>query len=449
MIRRTLCVLVLAMTAGLAGAATSSADPTAQLNIEDSAVTLRDRPDAQAIINSWRNNLGVDSVRIQAFWDQISREGFGPLDRGIARIRAAGLEPLLTIHEKGPGFPAEPSPAAFAAFARQVASRYAGSVRMYTIGNEPNQGTFLTPQRKGGRPYSPHLYRRLVNAAYPAIKSADPSSFVLIGVMAPIGGTSPGANSVAPLLFLREMACVDRALRPVRTGNCAGFQPARGDGFAYHPYSIRYRLAPFQRNTFPDLANTGDIDKLFRILDPVTRAGRISKAGGGLFGVYFTEYGYETRPTDPRFGFPPEVQSRYLQEAAYIAWRTPRVKMMNQYLYFDDPDLFQAGSNVTFQTGLVYRGGNPKAALGSFPKPFYVDTRRPFSIARARIWGQVRPGGATSVTIEQSPNGSTWSALGTARTNFRGYFSRIGPVRRGFSYRFRFGAQTSDARRIP
>ena len=221
---------------------------------------------------------------------------------------------------------------------------------------------------------------------------------------------------------------------PKRTGYCAGFQPARGDGFAYHPYSIRYRLGPFQRNTFPDLANIGDIDKLFRILDPVTRAGRIVKAGGGLFGVYFTEYGYETNPTDPRFGFPQATQSRYLQEAAYIAWRTPRVKMMNQYLYFDDPDLFQAGSNVTFQTGLAFRGGGRQAGAGRRSrKPFYVDVRRPYNEARARIWGQVRPGGATSVTIEQSPNGSTWSALGTARTNFRGYFSRIGPVRRGFS----------------
>lgn len=447
MIVRTLRVLGLALTASLALAAPSWADPTAQLNIEDGAVTLSDRPDAQAIVNSWRNDLGVDSVRIQAYWDQISREGFGRLDRGIAMIRSAGLEPMVTIHEKGPQFPAEPSPAAFASFAREVASRYAGSVRLYTIGNEPNQGTFLTPQRKGGRAYSPHLYRSLVNAAYPAIKAADPSSFVLIGVMAPIGGTAAGANSVAPLLFLRELACVDRLLRPVRTGFCAGFRPARGDGFAYHPYSIRYRLPPFARNTLPDLANTGDIDKLFRILDTATRRGRIVKSGGGLFGLYFTEYGYETRPPDPRFGFPPSVQSRYLQEAAYIAWRTPRVKMMNQYLYFDDPNLFQNGSNVTFQTGLKFNDGTPKAALGSFPKPFYVDIRRPFSRTRARIWGQVRPGGATTVAIEYSAGCAAYTTVANVSTNFRGYFSRIGPVLRG-CYRFRYAGGTSDPRRL-
>ena len=444
MIRRTLQVLALTVTVGLAAATPSWADSTAQLNMEDSTVVLGDRTDAGEILSYWRNQLGVDSVRVQAFWDAIARNGFERLDRGIARIRAAGLEPVLSIQTKGPQYPGEPTPAAYAAFAREVASRYAGSVRIYTIGNEPNQGTFLTPQRRGGRPYSPHLYRALANAAYPAIKSADPSSFVIVGVMAPIGGTSPGANSVAPLLFLRELACVDRLLRIVRTGFCVGFRPVRGDGFAYHPYSIRFKLPPFAPNTLPDLVNTGDLPTLFRVLDPLTRRGRIVKVGGGLFGVYITEYGYETNPPDSRFGFPPTIQARYIQEAAYIAWRTPRIKMMNQYLYFDDPL-----PRTNFHTGLRYNNGAAKPALSSFPHPFYVDTRRPYSLTRARIWGQVRPGGATTVTVQQSPNGSTWTNVASVRTNFRGYFFRIQAVQRGTWYRFTYPGGASDARRIP
>ncbi|MFL5821779.1 MAG: hypothetical protein ACJ76S_13945 [Solirubrobacteraceae bacterium] len=446
MILRTLRALGLTLAVGLVLASPSWADATAQLSIEDGGVTLTDRPDAQAIVNSWRTQLGVDSVRIQAFWDQISREGWGRLDRGIALIRNAGLQPILTIHEKGPQFPARPSPAAFAAFAGAAAARYRNSVYYYTIGNEPNQGTFLTPQRIGGRPYSPHLYRAMVNAAYPAIKRADPSSLLMIGVMAPIGGTSGGANSVAPLQFLREFACLDRALHPMRTGFCAGFRPARGDAFAYHPYSIRYRLPPFARNTIPDLVNTGDLDKLFRVLNAATRQHRII-APGGRFNVYFTEYGYETRPPDPRFGFPPDVQSRFLQQAAYIAWKTPRVKMMNQYLYFDDPDFFQHGSNVTFQTGIMFHNGTPKPARASFPHPFYVDVRRPLSRARARIWGQVRPGGATTVTVQYSPSCSAYSNIATVRTNFRGYFAIIRAVRPG-CYRFVGGGQVSDPQRL-
>jgi hypothetical protein len=446
MILRTLRALGPTLAAGLVFAAPSWADATAQLSMEDSSVTLSGRPDAQAILNGWHNNLGVDSVRIQAYWDQISRQGWGALDRGIGLIRNAGMQPIVTVHEKGPQFPARPNPAAYGAFAGAVASRYRNSVYYYTIGNEPNQGTFLTPQRVGGRPYSPHLYRALVNAAYPAMKRADPSSLVMIGTMAPIGGTAGGANSVAPLLFLRELACLDRALKPVRTGFCAGFRPARGDAFAYHPYSIRYRLPPFARNTIPDLVNTGDLDKLFRTLDAATRQGRII-APGRRFNVYFTEYGYETRPPDPRYGFPPDVQARYLQEAAYIAWKTARVKMMNQYLYFDDPDFFQRGSNVTFQTGLVFRSGVPKASLSDFPHPFYVDTRRPLSRARARIWGQVRPGGATTVSVQYSPNCSAYSNIATVGTNFRGYFSLIRAVRPG-CYRFVGGGQVSDAQRL-
>ena len=446
MILRTLRVLALTLMAGLAFAAPSWADATAQLNIEDSSVTLSDRPDAQAIVNSWRSRLGVDSVRIQAHWDAISREGFGRLDRGIGMIRAAGLQPVVTISTKGPQYPARPSPEAFARFVSSVASRYRGSAYYYTLGNEPNQGTFLEPQRIGGRPYSPHLYRAMVNAAYPALKSADPSSLVMIGVMAPIGGTSGGAHSVAPLLFLRELACINKALRPVRTGFCAGFRPARGDAFAYHPYSIRYRLPPFAPNRLPDLVNTGDLFKLFRTLDAATRQVRII-APGRRFNVYFTEYGYETSPPDARFGFSPPVQSQFLQQAAYIAWKTARVKMMNQYLYFDDPDLYLRGSNVTFQTGLLFRSGAPKASLGSFPHPFYVDLHRPYNRARARIWGQVRPGGATTVTVQYSPNCGAYSNIATVGTNFRGYFSLVRAVPSG-CYRFVGGGQISDAQRV-
>src|SRR4051794_25441522 len=105
MIIRTLRLTLLACLASLAAAATSWADGTAQLQMEDSAVTLSDRPDAQAILNTWRTELGVDNVRIAAFWDQIERTAgvydFSRLDQGISRIRNAGLQPMITIHEKG------------------------------------------------------------------------------------------------------------------------------------------------------------------------------------------------------------------------------------------------------------------------------------------------------------------------------------------------------------
>ncbi len=466
MTNRTLRVLGLAVVACLAMAAPTWADATAELNIEDSAVTLGDRPDAQAIINSWRSNLGVDSVRIQAFWDRIetspgvynwSAPGAN-LDNAVRMVTAAGLQPVITIDEKGPVFASQvpsrndgtykPDPTRFGNFAAAVAQRYGASVTNYLVGNEPNQGTFLNPQRVGGQPYSPYWYRKLVQAAYPRIKANDRGSRVIIGEMAPIGGTSPGAGSVAPLIFLRELGCRNANYTPKRTGFCAGFRPARGDAIGYHPYSIRFRLPPFAHSP-AELAGTGDMPRFFGVLDNVVRRGGILGAPGGRFNVYFTEYGYETKPPDPRFGFPPSVQSRYLQQGAYVAWRTPRVKMMQQYLYFDDPDLFVNGSNVTFQTGLNYHGGGAKPALASFPHPFYVDVHPPYRVTRARIWGQVRPGGVSTVTIESSLGGTTFRPIATVRTNFRGYFSRIQAVRRGTTYRYRSGSIVSDPIRIP
>ena len=47
-------------------------------------------------------------------------------------------------------------------------------------------------------------------------------------------------------------------------------------------------------NRIADLVNTGDLDKLFRVLDRVTAQRRLIKIGGGRFNVYFTEYGYIT-----------------------------------------------------------------------------------------------------------------------------------------------------------
>jgi len=457
---RTLRLTMLACMAGLVVAAPSWADATAELNVQDDRITEGDVPNAQAIINGWRSTYGIDSVRITAFWDRIETSpgvynfnapGYS-LDQAVSRVRAAGLEPVITLAEKGPVSASQqpgrndgtfmPDPAKYGRFAAAVAGRYAGSVYKYTIGNEPNQGTFLTPQRVGGKPFSPHWYRKLAQAAYPAIKAHDGSSLVIIGVNAPIGGVVPSAPSVAPLKWMRELACVDDKLKPMTTGYCAGFRPARGDAYAQHPYTIRFRLPPTGHMPV-DNVGTGDWPRFFKQIDSLTHRGRIL-APGGRFNIYVTEYGYETNPPDSKFGFSQATQSRYLQQAAYIEWRTPRVKMQNQYLWWDDANFFKNGSNITFQTGVAFTNGSPKLAQAAFPHPFYINIKRPYSMSRAQVWGQVRPGGAASVQIQYSAGCSAYSTVATASTNFRGYFSRTMAVKPG-CYRFVGGGQTSDA----
>jgi hypothetical protein len=192
------------------------------------------------------------------------------------------------------------------------------------------------------------------------------------------------------------------------------------------------RARPQQRTPNVNSAKLGDIRRLFGVLDRLTRARRII-APGRRFNLWADEYGYETRPPDFRNGVTESQQSRFLQESAYVVWAARRVKMFSQYLWRDD-GTFQ-GRLQGFQTGLNFNpqvnGGRAKPSLASFPHPFFIDTRRGRN--RARIWGQVRPGGRHTVQVFR--NGRL---LFSMRTDGLGYFTRVRSLPRGSSLFFRY-----------
>ena len=103
-------------------------------------------------------------------------------------------------------------------------------VDLFTLWNEPNHQGFLRPQwtrrGRGFVPRSPHLYRDLVQRAYPAIKGVRPDASVLIGGTSFTGAYSGrGTGGVPPLRFLRELACVGRRFKPLRRSGCGAFAP--------------------------------------------------------------------------------------------------------------------------------------------------------------------------------------------------------------------------------
>ena len=266
------------------------------------------------------------------------------------------------------------------------------AVDLFTVWNEPNHPGFLQPQwrREGGRyvPHSPHLYRALVRAAYPAIKRGAPDSRVLIGATASMGSSTAGRSGVPPLLFLRAFACVDKRLRPVRSGSCANFEPIPGDGWSHHPYSLR---------TLPD-ALPRDTDKL-----PVAATGRLTStlrrlvAGGQLAAanatVYMTEYGYETNPPDPEAPFSPAQQGRLLAWAEYLATRDPGVVMWPQFQLRDcpgDPAGPRMRAYGDWQTGLLNADGTPKPAYHEYRTPGFAACRRRGNRRWIEVWGHVR-----------------------------------------------------------
>jgi len=446
-----------AMAAAMAPAASGQRAPTArpEVGIEDQNVVFG--PAATQIVPLWRA-MGVDSVRIQAYWDALSPgtasadrpPGFNPadhndpqyqwasLDRAIAVVLANGMTVNLTINQCNPRWASDqpvvadhcwrPNAQLFAQFAGAVARRYGALVYRYLLGSEPNQRAFLVPQFVcAGRrcsPEAPHRYRNLLNAAYPAIKAADRSSQVLIGELAPIGSPPSRTSGLKPLTFLRELACVNRRLRPMRRGLCARFQAPRGDAIGYHPY-VNNRKSPTFKLRDPDIAKIGDIPRLLKLLDTLSARKRLRPSRGKRFSVYFTEYGYISNPPNAKYGVNLRLQARYNAQTAYRVWQyRSRIKLLSQYLWFDD---------ATFATGLLQRSGAAKPALLDFPHPFFIDGRR----RRATFWGQVRPDALRAVRLQMRRRGQrAFRTVRTVRTNAGGYFVVRMPAVRGASYRY-------------
>jgi hypothetical protein len=436
---------------------------TPEIGIADDRILMAGGPLADRGVAEW-SAMGVDTVRVFALWSRIAParkpRGFHPddpndpnyawwqLDAAVDRVRAAGMTVTLTVTGPGPAWTSaapgrrqgqwKPRPAAFAAFAAAVARRYGSRVDRYILWNEPNIYVWLSPQarcRKGRcTPVAPHLYRNLIRAAYPAIADHDPVSEIVIGALSPRGQRLRTARTVMrPLLFLRRLGCRDDAFRKMTTPECRGFKPATGDGFAIHPYSGR--LAPEIRHPNADDVGLAQVRSLISTLDRLKRA-RAVRSTSARMPIFIDEYGYQTSPPDRLAGIKPATQDAWLQRAAYLAWRTPRIRLLTQYLWRDEPRS-RDRSFSGWQSGLRFTNGRPKPSLAHFDTPFALDARN------ARLWGQVRPGGAHTVTVQRKTQGGIWTPFATTTTDRRGYWALRRPLSRTSSYRYRAGGRTS------
>jgi hypothetical protein len=440
------------------------AAPGAELSImDDQALLGASQAQVDATLTRMKA-LGADRVRVSAFWSDIAPgpestvkpAGFdaanpldpayrwAALDRVVAAAAAHGLRVLISLSTPVPYWASAkpslknpvwaPKPADFGRFAGAVAARYSSTVDQFALLNEPNQGAWLQPQSLGGKPVSPHLYRGLVQAGYPAVKAAAPKATVLIGELAPSGRNDRGVTRpIRPLLFLREMGCRSAQFRALRTGRCRGFKAVPADAIGHHPYAIFQ--SPFQRSQYPDDAAIGDWRRLEQTLDRLVAGGAIRPSGSKRLPICYTEFGYQTDPPDPFAGIPLARQSRWLQDAAYVAWRTPRVRALNQFRLTDGriggkgPLAFRE-----FQSGLYFANGKAKPAARTFASPIVVRAAG----RRLLVWGQARAGGRHSVVIERRPPGAkTFNRIAAAATDSHGYFQQRVPRRVG-AYRFRW-----------
>ena len=456
--------------------APAGAAPGVRVSIMDDQLLLNE-PDASAVDRhmSRFRSLGVDRLRVSAFWDQIAPKPgrrnkpgfdaasptapeyhFSNLDRVVQSAASHGLKVMISITTPAPlwatGDPGKhdrqwkPNPDEFALFARAIAARYGPQADQFAILNEPNQPGWLQPQSDRDGFYAPHHYRRLVRAAFPTIRAASPGATILVGELASSGSMNRGPGSaIRPLAFMRAFGCVSRSFRKLGSGRCRGFRAPRADAIGHHPYE--FFAHPSRPSANRDDAAIGDGRRLLRFLDRLVRRGRLVSARGGKLDVHYTEFGYQTDPPDPYAGIPLKRQDRWLQEAAYVAWRTPRVRTLNQFRLTDGAILPGGGfgAYAEFQSGLMFRDMRKKPAYGSFRSPFVAHRRG----KRVRFWGQVRPGRRHDVTLERKTGGD-WTQVASAGTTARGYWRR-GIRKRSGTYRYPWGSgarRTSDRLRV-
>jgi hypothetical protein len=279
----------------------------------------------------------------------------------------------------------------------------------------------------------------MVRAAYPRIKAGDKTSTALIGNLASSGRDGRGRRSaIRPLAFLRAFGCVNKRYQATRRGRCRGFRRIRTDAYAHHPY--QFFTPPNRRSRNRDDAGIGDTGRLLRALDRLRGRGRLRASNGRRLKVYYTEFGYQTNPPDPLAGIRLGRQSRWLQDAGYVAWRTGRVKGLNQFRLTDGP-LRGRGLRryKEFQSGLLFSSRRRKPAYRTFANPIVMpggtSPRRGGSIL---VWGQARPGGGHLVSIQfRASKRAKFRTVRRIATDRRGYFIVRTAARHGY-FRFHY-----------
>lgn len=360
--------------------------------------------------------LGVQVVRFSLNWNHIASSSpanptdpadpaydWSAEDAVLNGLRAQGTTVLLQLvgtpsWANGGLTPnyAPTSGATFADFATAAARRYSW-VKLWLIWNEPNQVRWL-------RPTSAAVYtQRLLNPAYDALHAAIPGAQVGGGATAPRGST----GGVSPVAWIGGMHAAHAKL----------------DAYAHNPYPLNPRAeSPLSGGCgHCETITMATIDKL------VTLVGR----DFGSARIWLSEYGYQTNPPDRLLGVSAALQARYVGAGAFQAYRTPRVDMLIQYLYRDEPDL------ARFQSGLVRLNNGKKPAYAAFQLPL-TETNR--TGTATRLWGQLRaPSAGATARLERYATGE-WIPLATLTARPGGFVTWQGALARGSSVRLVAGA---------
>ncbi len=343
--------------------------------------------------------------------------------------------------------PDQPPPAATRgaraaqAVAAQAPAGALPDVDEFVLWNEPNIPALLLPQwaPDGTTPASPGVYRAMVRAAYPALKAVRKKVKVLIGNTSSTGGKR-GTGAVAPLEFLRGLACVNADLAPLATPECADFKAVPGDGWAHHPYSQNERPSRVSNpDKEPGDLRMADLPVLADTLARLVKLGRLAPADRD---IYLTEFGYETTPVQGRPDVSEIQQARWLTWAEYLADKVPSVKSFAQFLLRDNPPapVRVSASNARafgeFTTGLLVSSGNDKMAARTFVAGLFAQLQPRHKVL---LYGRLRLGpGVKTILLQRQFRLGRWRTIARLAVDGTAAFQRTFAHEPGTLYRLTY-----------
>jgi len=273
---------------------------------------------------------------------------FERLDAIVGSLTSRDITPLFSVYStprwaaRSPAFSrasGAPRPGQFGRFMQALAHRYSGRyvdiqrgtiprVRHYEIWNEPNNGRFLAPQRRGRRTVSLGAYVALAKAAYPRIKKVNPRAVVIAGSTAP--RVSTNGSGVSSRDWLNGLAR----------------SPAKFDAYSMHLTSAkgpRIKGAPY--------THWSSLRRIIDDLDSVERREGVP--------VYVTGAGYATGTSKfAKSGVTGARQAKYLRQIfALPVVRSERIPLVVWSNLQDSP---------ARRTGLLSANGAEKSSFAKF-----------------------------------------------------------------------------------
>ncbi len=281
--------------------------------------------------------LGATWVRVDLPWSLVEPTrgsySWADVDRTVESAKAHGLSVIGVLAYTPPwarlSVPrtsdkvAPANPADYGVYAGAVAAHFKGRVSAYELWNEPNIVQFFAPR------VDPSLYVRMMQAAYPLVKAADPSAVVLSAGLANIA-TDQSATSI--LDFTNAMYAA----------GAGGFFDAADS----HPYTYPASPADPHPNSFNAFANLGTIHDI------------MAAHGDGAKKIWVTEYGAPTG--NARQAVSAARQAQLILDGLAVAYR---LQFVDKVMIYSLRDTGTNPADPEQNFGLITASGQKKPSF--------------------------------------------------------------------------------------